>query len=228
MIRFIDYIKEYSKLLREGAVWHNSNEILAPVIGEVNEPDSADNYVYEFYCYISIVIDLMSNYDIVFVEGEGPFKYKFPQAASNKKGKPRFHAKKNDVTQFQICAGTKIKGKFESENNHPDISFQDALASEEPNYSELILIMDAKFKEGKDASLPKNEIYKFGVIVDLFSLRNISNSSIQFNRFTDLKANCLLTNGDAYSRQEDIAFLQYYNIKEVEHFGPDEQYNVIG
>jgi len=68
-------------------------------------------------------VDLKNNYEIRFKEGKGVYKYKFPQAAANKAGKPMFLAYKNNKTEFQICAGTKIDGVISSEENRVRLQF---------------------------------------------------------------------------------------------------------
>lgn len=227
MKNYINYIKQYSSLLKEGAVWQTTKEPIASVITET-ATEAEDSYVYEFYCYISIIVDLLKNYDITFVEGKGKFKHKFPQAASNKGGKPRFHALLSGKLEFQICAGTKIDCPIVSEENHPDISFQLATASDKPTETDLILIMDAKYKEGKNATLPKSEVYKFGTIIDLYDLRKGPSINIQFDKLKALNGNCLITNSKAYSKTTDVTLLKRYCIKEVEKFGPNLIFNVLG
>lgn len=224
---FIQSIKEYSALLGECSVWHNSREILAPVITDDNKELAADSYIYEFYCYISIVVDLKDNYEIRFVEGQGDYKYKFPQAAANKSGKPLFCAYQNETKKFQICAGTKIRGLVDSEENHPDISFQLPDASGDPTHEDLIIIMDAKFKENGDP-LPKAEVYKFGIIVDLFDLKGSPKSEVLFSKYKGFESNCLLTNGEAYSDTSNVQLLNRYFIKEIEKFYPNGTFRIIG
>ncbi|MEJ8818560.1 hypothetical protein [Lacibacter sp. H407] len=227
MSNFIKVIKEYSSLLKECSVWHNSRDILAPIFTETNEKVASDCYIYEFYCYISLIVDLKGNYEIQFKEGKGAYKYKFPQAAANKAGKPKFIALKHGEIEFQICAGTKIDGTIDSEENHPDISFQKPEASDNPTHDDLIVIMDAKFKENGDI-LPKAEVYKFGIIVDLFELKGDIKKMIEFSRFKGLESNCLITNGKAYSDITNTSFLKKYAIKEVENFFPGKNFRIIG
>lgn len=224
---FIKVIKEYSSLLSECSVWHNSKDILAPIFNDENSESATDCYIYEFYCYISIIIDLKNNYEIHFKEGKGKTKYLFPQAAANKAGKPFFYAYKDGIEEFQICAGTKIAGTVDSEDNHPDISFQLPGTSDKPIHEDLIIIMDAKFKEN-GGSLPKTEVYKFSTIVDLFELRGSLKREIVFNEYKGLESNCLITNGEAYSDASNVKLLNKYSIKEVEHFFPGQSFNVIG
>lgn len=227
MNNFIKHINQYTALLKEASVWHNSKEILAPIITEKNTELASDNYIYEFYCYISIIVDLQANYEIKFVPGKGDYKYKFPQAAAPKAGKPKFLAYNNNELQFQICAGTKIKSAFASEENHPDISFQAANASDDPTLDDLILIMDAKFKERFD-SLPKTEVYKFGFIIGLFKLNAKPKLIVRFKKYVGFEANCLITNGKSYSDNSDVELLKYHFIKEVESFYPAAKFKIVG
>src|SRR5690606_34825924 len=153
MTDFIDHINTYASLLKDGAIWQNSSEILAPVIGNEETLQSSNDYIYEFYCYLRVVIDLQANYKIEFIEGSGDFQFNFPRKAASKKGKPRFHAFENGKLAFQICAGTMINCEYDREKNHPDISFQLPTASENPTEDDLIIIMDAKFTENAKSRL---------------------------------------------------------------------------
>lgn len=228
MSDFLDYINEYSDLLKKGAKWETDDDPLAPVLSETDA--WADDYIYEFYCYICLVIDLMNNYDLEFIKGVGKSEYKFPRKAALKKGKPRFHALENGELKFQICAGTKINCSIAlEEDNNPDISFQKPDASENPNEDDIILIMDAKFKEDPKAVLPKSEVYKFITIsYNLFNLKGAPSVPINFDRFADMLGNCLITNGQSYTPQADISLLKLHNIKEVENFAPKLKHNVLG
>lgn len=224
---FIKVIKEYSNLLSKCSIWHNSKDILAPVFNDANSESATDCYIYEFYCYISIIVDLMNNYEIKFKEGKGKNKYKFPQAAANKAGKPLFYACNNGKTQFQICAGTKIDGIIDSEENHPDISFQLPTSSDNPTHEDLICVFDAKFKESED-SLPKTEVYKFGMIVQLFELDNRLKKEILFKRYKGFESNCLITNGKSYTNLKNTKLLERFSIKEVESFFPGKPFTIVG
>ncbi len=225
---FISTLKEYSKMLQSCAVWQDSGDILAPVFSDKDNSVANDCYIYEFYCYVSIIVDLKNIYEIRFKEGKGKTKYKFPQAAANKAGKPHFLAFKNNQLEFQICAGTRIDSVVESEDNHPDISFQAPDASDNPTHEDLIAIMDAKFKENENETLPKAEVYKFATIIDLFELRGGLKKEIEFYRFKGLEGNCLITNGKSYSNPSDVKLLNKYSMKEVENFSPGKKFNIIG
>lgn len=224
----IEHVKEFSNLLSKCSVWHNSKEILAPILG-VNESDNAkDCYLYEFYCYIALITDLQSNYEIEFIKGVGQFEYKFPQSAANKKGKPRFNVSKGGNLIFQVCAGTKVKCDIPTEENHPDISFQLPNASDDPSWTDLICIMDAKFKEVATSSLPKTEIYKFAEILNLYHNPDPESQPIQFAKFHGMWGNCLITNALAHYSTVDCSYLTLKKMKEVEKFFPESIFRVIG
>jgi hypothetical protein len=228
MKEILDNVNEFASCLKEAAVWKTTKEPLASVMDEHGKV-AEDNYIYEFYCYLSIITDLMHVYEIRFVEGKGNFMYKFPQAAAIKKDKPRFEAYINGEKQFQICAGTKVGGLFSSEDNHPDISFQLPNATEVPTYNDLICIMDAKYKEGKNAKLPKDEVYKFKAIIDLFALNSSHiKYSIIFTKFLGIFGNALVTNAQSYTDENDTAMIRAYHIKEVENFFPQKKFKIIG
>lgn len=228
MIDFINHINAYASFLEEGCVWNNSNEILAPVIGSDENAQAANDYIYEFYCYICIIVDLRANYTLEFIEGHDQFKFNFPRKAAPKKGKPRFHAWNGKDLAFQVCAGTMIKCEYDREKNHPDISFQFPNATEDPTEKDLIIIMDAKFIEDSKSRLSKTEFYKFGGIIDVFDLRGDPKARINFNKLKDMFGNCLITNGQAYANPLDLKLSQKWAIKEVEHFSPDQKFKIVG
>jgi hypothetical protein len=225
---FVDHISKYATLLQKGAVWENTDEILAPVLSEEEKLQATNDYIYEFYCYLCVILDLSSNYKLEFVEGEKEFQYNFPRKAALKKGKPRFHAKEDDQLAFQICAGTRVRCDFDRENNHPDISFQLADATDDPTEQDLIIIMDAKFTEDLSSRLSRTEFYKFGSITDLFNLRGVPKVAIKLKKLKKMFGNCLITNAKAYSDAADIRLLNKWNIKEVENFMPGKTAVIIG
>jgi hypothetical protein len=228
MIDFISHINKYATLLEKGSVWHDSKDILAPVLGNEEKAQAENDYIYEFYCYICIIVDLQTNYRLEFIEGQGDYQFNFPRKAALKRGKPRFHAWENNDLAFQICAGTMIKCEYDREKNHPDISFQLPNATENPTEEDLIIIMDAKFTENSESRLSKAEFYKFGGITDVFNLRGSPKVLIKFNKLGDMYGNCLITNAKAYANPTDLKLSKRWAIKEVEHFAPGLKSTVIG
>lgn len=228
MIDFIDHINTYAALLERGSVWQDSKEILAPVLGDEEKSQADNDYIYEFYCYICVIVDLQTNYQLEFIEGVGNYQFNFPRKAAPKAGKPRFHAWDGKELAFQICAGTMIKCEYDREKNHPDISFQLPEATENPTEEDLIIIMDAKFTENAKSRLSKTEFYKFGGITDVFDLRGTPKTLIRFNKLVDMYGNCLITNAKAYANPTDLKLSRRWAIKEVEHFAPGQKSKVIG
>lgn len=229
MTDFVDHINSYAALLEKGAVWQNTNEVLAPVLGDDDQKQAAKDYIYEFYCYLCVIVDLKTNYDIKFIQGAGDYQFNFPRKAAPKKNKPRFHAFENSKLAFQICAGTMINCEYQREKNHPDISFQLPDASENPSEEDLIIIMDAKFTEDPTSRLSKTEFYKFGGITDVFDIRSTPKITINFNMLKNMFGNCLITNGRAYADPTDLKLSKRWAIKEVEGFYPgNKKVTVIG
>ncbi|HWZ21463.1 MAG TPA: hypothetical protein VNW06_02350, partial [Cytophagaceae bacterium] len=180
--RILLQINEYTKALKSAAAWHNSEDSIAYVKNKDNDQKGV-NYIYEFYCYIRVVSELQHNYKCKYKPGKGKEPHKFPQAASYKKDKPRFDIYEGDNHKFQVCAGTKIKGKYSVEKDHPDISFQIASANEEqPTLDDLIMIFDAKFQLDETSKLDKGEVDKFESIVRRFQLNKLITEKISFRK----------------------------------------------
>src|SRR5690606_17117328 len=100
-------------------------------------------------------------YLLEFVPGTGKHKNAFPKAPADKAGRPRFTVKDlsgNPVCQ--VCAGTKVADKHGDERG-VDVSIQDPLASNSPGHTDLIAIMDAKYKTDATSRLTHNEYAGF-------------------------------------------------------------------
>jgi hypothetical protein len=224
--RLLEKLNQYVEKLVNASVWPESKESI-PFFKNLQE-EKREFYIYELYCYIRIAADLKENenYQVKYIPGKGNFLHKFPKAPADKKGKPRFHVlNKNGKQIFQVCAGTKIRGRFDSENCHPDISFQKGNASEDPSYKDLIMIHDAKFQQDPDSTLRKEEVYKFATIVRIYDLNNSGSIDVEFNRLKGLEGNCLLTNVKGHP--QSAAFLKSEGIKEAVKFNVDENFKVI-
>lgn len=221
MSKLIDKVNEYRDNLEKASKWHNSQKSIDPVeLKDQNKGDKNESsYVYEFYCYISIVYDLMTNYDLTFVLGEGKYEYKFPQAAAPKKGKPRFDAynKRTKKKELQICAGTLIIGKYGSEKNHPDISLQLGDASDEPTSADVIIMLDAKYQDKFDSKLNKTQVESFAYKVNNhFNMPRPPIQRIEFDNLRDFFGNCLITNVSPHN--DDDEMLKGEGIREVTNF----------
>jgi hypothetical protein len=189
--------------------------------------DGADS-IYEFWCLMKILDDLRVNYKITLIPGI-PVGKIFPQAPSLKKGWPYFKIElsSDPTNKYQVCYGTKIKLSLAPKTTiAPDISVQKHDASDDPDESMVELIMDAKFKYRNTDTLPIEQIHAFMQRVNALQTQNANVLPLKFSVFTNIKSNCLLTNGQALADQEEYCILN--NIKQVEQFDITSTYNVIG
>jgi hypothetical protein len=212
----------------EASKWRSSNQTIAKVHLKQKKSNGED-YIYEFYCYIRVICDLICNYNIEFVDGRGRFQYAFPQAPSPKEGKPYFVAKDKNSSEikFQICAGTEIATTFQR-SPAPDISFQKPESPENPTFENVLMIFDAKFNRSnsdKDKVGLNQLYYVSGMIRDL-RIENAFLADIMFDELSELKGNCILTNGEACNT--DFEYHRSHNLKEVEKFDANKTFNVIG
>lgn len=228
--KILSSVNNYRDKLKKASTWHNSEDSIAYVsITDSKKGKKKEHFnVYEFYCYIAIVHDLLANYQLLFIKGAGKGKeaYKFPQAAANKKGSPRFDAYKSGVRIFQICAGTLVDGLNESENEHPDISFQVDSAGDAPQKEDLIIILDAKYQDDFDSRLSKLQVQGFAFKVNShFCLPSPPQSHINFDKLPYFFGNCLITNAQSHSDKGDMLARQ--SIKEVTNFYPDTAVKIL-
>ncbi|MCC6372291.1 MAG: hypothetical protein IT236_14910 [Bacteroidia bacterium] len=222
--KYVDAIISFAKLLNKASHWEHSKQ----TVGFIERANN-DHYLYEFYCYIRIVSDLTANYTVKYVSGKGKYPDKFPQAAAKKRLVPRFeiYDKKTDKKLFQICTGTKVKSVHDFYNVHPDISFQKAHAGDEPENSDLLMVMDAKFKRQPDKRLPFDEITSFCELVNgIYGLQKKKLPELKFHRLKDILGNALLTN--ALAHNDNDTYISGRNIKEIEAFDVGKIYRVKG
>lgn len=223
-------VNNYRDNLRKASKWHKSEESIAYVVTADRKKGKRKEHfsVYEFFCYIAIVHDLLTNYELKFIKGDGrgDEAYKFPQAAANKKGAPRFDAFYNGTRVFQICAGTLVNGIYKSENEHPDISFQIDAANDDPQKEDLIIILDAKYQDNFESRLSKTQAQGFAFKVNRqFQLSSPPQMIINFDRLKDLFANCLVTNAQAHSSVDDMLIGE--KIREVTNFYPNKTMQIF-
>ncbi len=221
---YIDEIVRFSEKLGKASHWHDSGKTVGYI-----ERANKNCYVYEFYCYMRIIADLMNGYDVVYVPGKGADPHKFPQAAAEKNHVPRFDLldKKTGKVLYQVCTGTRIGTKYPGQNIHPDISFQTGNASDNPTWKDLLMIMDAKFKKNPGHKLPMDEVTSFCELVNnIFELNTSPIPKIKFNELRDIVGHALLTNGLAHN--DDSKYVKSRKIKEVEFFDVGKRHNVKG
>lgn len=143
----IDQINSFASSLYDVSKWKTSSDPFGHI-----DPKTADNYVYEFYCYMRILEDLQTNYKVRFVPGTNTFPKK---SADKKNGWSRFdlYDKNNGTLLFQVCAGTNIEHTaIANYTVAPDISFQTDNSPAEPNENHVLMIFDSKYKTGKKSN----------------------------------------------------------------------------
>lgn len=189
--------------------------------------DGADT-IYEFWCLMKILVDLTAKYKVDFVSGN-PAEKIFPQAPSLKKGWPYFkiELKSDPNNKYQVCYGTKIKLSLAPNTTiAPDISIQKHDSTDDPDETMVELIMDAKFKYKNTSTLPIDQLHAFMQRVNALQTQNADSLPLLFNSLMDIRANCLVTNGQALTDQEDYCRLN--KIKQVQRFDIGTTYRVIG
>ncbi|MCC6725953.1 MAG: hypothetical protein IT258_15705, partial [Saprospiraceae bacterium] len=100
----LDKINDYGQKLGAVSTWTGSG----CAFGHIDK-DSEDSYVFEFFCYISLLFDLKKHQDVKYNRGSNPDI--FPKSPASKgKGWARFDIyDKAGAHLYQACAGTGIK-----------------------------------------------------------------------------------------------------------------------
>lgn len=185
--------------------------------------------IYEFYCLMRILVDLKKNYNITVVSSSKGGKI-FPEGPANKVGWARFNIKpiNTSLTEYQVCFGTNIKLSTSPQSTvAPDISFQHFNATDDPDETMVILIMDPKFKSNRNTTISVNLIREFRAIIADLDITNANNSDLLFHSLHNMKSNCLLTNGNAHEGQEQYCI--NHGMKQVGSFIHDNvNFEVIG
>jgi hypothetical protein len=224
----LNQINVYAGALKRASRWHKSQESIAKVSLKQGEKNGGD-YIYEFYCYIRILSDLIHNYDLVFKPGKSPNRYYFPQAPANKAGWPYFLLldRTTKEEKYQVCPGTHVNTRYDTKR-HPDISFQKAGTSGDPQVDDVLLIMDSKFNrsDSEKNKVAKTQLSDVSIMIQDLEVEDASKEDIKFHDLAAFKGNCLLTNRGAHST--NAAYNKRYNIIEVEHFSVGTSFKIIG
>jgi len=218
---FLNEIDKYAKALGKASVWKNSKEI-------VNSIKSGENhFVYEFFCYLSIINDLETNYSIKYVPGNGKNKHRFPKRPVPKKGRPYFIIvnKIKSKKSYQVCHGTQIKVKAGNELHAPDISFQDENANKKvPTAEQVYIIMDAKYTDTPEKSINSSSFDSVVKMVKALDVEDAENEKILFKKYDKFKGNCIITNGKAYKEEKEYHGI--FKITEVEKFDENQNFKI--
>lgn len=224
----LNEINDYADALETAALWHNSKESIDRV-SHKQKINNGEDYIYEFYCYVRVLVDLMYHYKVVFKAGTGKNAMNFPQAPCPKKGRPYFMVKDKEtgIDLFQVCAGTQIKTIFPPMQAAPDISFQKPNASDTPDHTEVFAIFDAKFNRGKTKiKVSQGQLSEVTSMIANLQLNTPVVNNIRFKRLAGLTKNCLLTNGKAHFN--NLAYHQHHNLLEIENFTVKAVLTIVG
>ena len=199
-------VQAAAKELKVAAAWSNGQPL-----------NVADDFLYEMYLLFTVVNALLANHDLVYDPGVKPTLHAFPMKPANKKGRPRFLVMEDGEVEYQICAGTTaedIVGKHRA----PDISIQDRLASDTPDFHDVLMIMDAKYRTTSADRLSAAEFSQFARWIELFELPSAPPPGLNLGHLGGLLACCLVTNGDFST--EPTAELVRKSLVEVRRFYP--------
>jgi hypothetical protein len=178
---------------------------------------------------MKILEDLSKNYLIKIQPGQKG--YKFPQSPGNKKEWARFLIKDPkgvQNTMFEVCLGINIKISTSPLTTYAaDISIHSPEQTEDPDETYVIAIMDAKYKRHNHKALDISTIREFAQCARDMDTPKSAINSLKFHNLTQLKGNCLITNGQVLKEHEQYCINN--KIKQVGKFDCDEQpIEVIG
>ncbi len=135
--KLLEAARKCAKQLGSAATWAVSGKAVSV----------RDDFVYETYVFLRLLIALKRTYRLEYIEGSGNSKHAFPKSPARKAGRPRFNLVDRGTKKvlWQLCAGTKI-GDISGDERAPDISLQNASASDSPQASDVELIWAPKLQ----------------------------------------------------------------------------------
>lgn len=213
----ISALDNYARVLKKASVWQTSKK----PIGIIKDTGD-DDFIFEFYCYVRIIVDLKKNYKLKYHPGFGDNKNNFPQSPAHKIGRPYFEMfDKNDKLLYQVCAGTKIKVLHGNKFDAPDISFQEADSpSNKPAAKNVKIIMDAK-----NCNVDKSQFNSFAMMIRNLNTEDAEKEMIKFDKLNAIKGNYLISFGKAYTDDKD--YLKFHKLSEIENFDGKNNFNII-
>jgi hypothetical protein len=219
----IPYLRSLRNSIEKLSKWESSGEAFGFIDGVSNKnPD----YIYEFYCAMRILNDLKTNHSIEIRQGNKG--YTFPQKPGNKADSAKFliKNKRTKIVVAQFCLGTNIKLTPSPNTTFgADISLQRRNADDDPYDTDVILIMDAKYKKSKTSKLDIGTIREFAQCVR--DMNAPKRNPLKFDKLTQVNFNCLFTNGEALAQH--MQYCKNNKLKQVGKFDCDRRtIDVIG
>lgn len=213
----IAYLQTLRDSIEKLSEWESTREAFGFI---ENVPDTNPDYIYEFYCAMRILDDLSNNHIIEIKPGvEG---YKFPQNPGKKVNFAKFLIKNRDTRRvlFQFCLGVNIQLSASPLTTFgADISIHTSRSNDVPDESDIVLIMDAKYKQSKNTKLDISIIREFAQCIKDMKVPKDEIINLKFNRLMDLKGNCLITNGEGSLNHEQ--YCKNNTLKQVTRFDCD-------
>jgi len=159
----IGYINNLRTAIHSLSRWETSGKAFGYI---QTVTDDKDDYIYEFFCAMKVLEDLSNNHRIVLKRGINGFV--FPKKPGVKRMWARFvgYDSTGTTEQFQVCLGVKIKITASPLTTFgSDISIQQAGTSDDPYDSDILLIMDAKYKWENETVMDIGTIREFAQCV---------------------------------------------------------------
>lgn len=215
----LNHLSKLRQSIEKLSKWEKSQKAFGYI---KTETEAKPQYIYEFFCAMSILEDLSKNYLIKLQPGKKG--YVFPKSPGNKKEWARFLIKEKEGVQntlFEVCLGIKIKISSSPKTTvAADISIHYPEPTEDPDDTHVILIMDAKYKEQNTESLDIGAIREFAQCArDMNTPKSSAIDKLKFHKLTKMNGNCLITNGQVLREHEQYCINN--KIKQVGKFDCD-------
>lgn len=211
----IAYLRSLRNSIEKLSKWESSGEAFGFIDGVSNKNP---NYIYEFYCAMRILNDLKTNHFIKIEPGNKG--YSFSQKPGNKADSARFLIKNKQTKRViaQFCLGVNIKITSSPDTTFgADISLQRKSADDDPYDSDVILIMDAKYKKSKTSKLDIGTIREFAQCVR--DMDTPKRNPLIFKKLAQVNFNCLFTNGEVLNQHKQ--YCKNNKLKQVGKFDCD-------
>lgn len=195
----IEDIQKLREATEKLSYWESSKR----VFGHIDFLDrKRTDRMYEFYCLMRIIGELLANNTIELIPNADG-KRLFPFGPAKKPGWSKFIVTTKDVPalKFQVCYGTEIKlSSSPTTTIAPDISIQKIDATDDPDETQIEMIMDAQYKEDENKKLDIKTIREFAQCVRDLEVEPASALSLKFDSLKSMPSNTLLTNAHAIEK----------------------------